>query len=97
MNKRYFLKGLNNSSDLLDNFEIKLTLSVKMITLGTVTLMKKLVNLIYTVENIMFRNNTIVITDPWCNLAVDDHPSMENYIEESADKDIEYQCQIWSN
>lgn len=47
--------------------------------------------------NIMFRNNTIVITDPWCNLAVDDHPSMENYIEESEDKDIEYQCQIWSN
>lgn len=47
--------------------------------------------------NIMFRNNCVVITDPWCNANVDDHPSMEGYIEQSEDKDIEYQCQIWSN
>lgn len=39
--------------------------------------------------NIMFRNNTVVITDPWCNLAVDEHPSMETYVEESNDKNIE--------
>ena len=38
--------------------------------------------------NIMFRNNTVVITDPWCNCEVEDHPSMENYIEESQDKNI---------
>ena len=38
--------------------------------------------------NIMFRNNTVVITDPWCNCAVDDHPSMESYIEESEDKNV---------
>ena len=38
--------------------------------------------------NIMFRNNTVVITDPWCGVLVDDHPSMDNYIEESEDKAI---------
>ena len=44
--------------------------------------------------NIMFRNNTVVITDPWCNCEVEDHPSMETYIEESEDKNITYQCEI---
>lgn len=34
--------------------------------------------------NIMFRNGAVVITDPWCNLTVDDHPSMETYVEESS-------------
>jgi len=38
--------------------------------------------------NIMFRRGCVVITDPWCNLAVDDHPSMETYVEESNDKAI---------
>lgn len=38
--------------------------------------------------NIMFRNNTVVITDPWCGVLVDEHPSMDNYIEESEDKAI---------
>ena len=27
--------------------------------------------------NIMFRNNTVVITDPWCGVLVDEHPSMD--------------------
>ena len=44
--------------------------------------------------NIMFRNNTVVITDPWCNCEVEDHPSMETYIEESEDKNITYQFRI---
>src|SRR6056300_183042 len=38
--------------------------------------------------NIMFRRGCVVITDPWCSLAVDDHPSMETYVEESNDKAI---------
>jgi len=38
--------------------------------------------------NIMFRRGCVVITDPWCSLAVDDHPSMETYVEESNDKNI---------
>jgi len=38
--------------------------------------------------NIMFRRGCVVITDPWCNLAVDDHPSMETYVEESNDRHI---------
>lgn len=38
--------------------------------------------------NIMFRRGCVVITDPWCNLMVDDHPSMETWIEESNDKNI---------
>jgi hypothetical protein len=44
--------------------------------------------------NIMFRNNAVVITDPWCNLAVDDHPSMETYVEESNDRHISKNYQI---
>lgn len=32
--------------------------------------------------NIMFRNNTVVITDPWCGVLVDEHPSMESYIDD---------------
>ena len=32
--------------------------------------------------NIMFRNNTVVITDPWCGVLVDEHPSMEGYIDD---------------
>jgi len=47
--------------------------------------------------NIMFRNNCVVITDPWCTLRVEDNPSMEDYIDQSDDRDIEYQCHIWSN
>ena len=38
--------------------------------------------------NIMFRRGCVVITDPWCSLAVDDHPSMETYVEESNDRHI---------
>tara|TARA_Y100000287_G_C14222661_1_gene357206 strand:- start:32 stop:706 length:675 start_codon:yes stop_codon:yes gene_type:complete len=44
--------------------------------------------------NIMFRNNTVVITDPWCNCEVEDHPSMETYIDESEDKNITFQYKI---
>ena len=44
--------------------------------------------------NIMFRNNTVVITDPWCNCEVEDHPSMESYIDQSEDKNITYQFRI---
>lgn len=32
--------------------------------------------------NIMFRNNTVVINDPWCGVLVDEHPSMECYIDD---------------
>ena len=44
--------------------------------------------------NIMFRNNTVVITDPWCNCEVEDHPSMETYIDESEDINITFQYKI---
>ena len=45
--------------------------------------------------NIMFRRGCVVITDPWCNLAVDDHPSMETYVEESNDRHISENYYIW--
>ena len=38
--------------------------------------------------NIMFRNNCVVITDPWCEVNLDDVSSMEQYIEESYNEDI---------
>jgi len=45
-------------------------------------------------SNIMFRRGAVVITDPWCNLDVDDHPSMDGYIEDVTDKHIIKNYQI---
>ena len=46
-------------------------------------------------NNIMFRGNAVVITDPWCGLFIEDHQSMDEYIDNPDRSNHEFNLTCW--